>query len=73
MEEHVSVNAEECIACGMCVEVCPTTPCVFQMNDVAAVVVHLEVCEECMLCVENCPTNAIVMTGRVESAETLPT
>ena len=61
MEAHVTVLSEDCIGCGLCVEMCPTTPCVFEMQDISAVAVHPEVCERCMLCVENCPTNAVKM------------
>ena len=65
MAIYLTVSEEDCIGCEVCVEMCPTTPCVFQMRDILAVVVHSEVCEQCMLCIENCPTDAISM-GRSE-------
>lgn len=61
MPVYITVNDEECISCGICVEMCPTTPTVFEMRDVTVFAMHPEVCERCMLCVENCPTSAIVM------------
>ena len=59
MPVYLRIDGEDCIGCGLCVEMCPTTPCVFEMEDVTAVVRHAEVCELCMLCIENCPTSAV--------------
>jgi NAD-dependent dihydropyrimidine dehydrogenase PreA subunit len=61
MASNLEVIGEDCIGCGLCLEMCPATPCVFEMQDITAIVVHPEECERCMLCVENCPTNAIKM------------
>ncbi len=63
MAVYVRVSEEDCIGCGLCVEMCPTTPGVFEMEDLLSVVKHSEVCELCMLCVENCPMSAISMSG----------
>lgn len=62
MALYIMVNEEDCIGCGGCAEMCPTTPCVFEIREHISVVVHGEECEECMLCMENCPTNAITMS-----------
>jgi len=59
LESHVTISAEDCIGCGLCVEMCPATPGVFEMQDITAVVVHAEACERCRLCTDNCPTDAI--------------
>jgi len=59
MPLYIKVSEEECIGCGECVEVCPATPCVFELDGILAVAAHPEVCERCMMCIENCPTNAI--------------
>lgn len=66
MAIHIRISQEDCIACELCVEMCPTTPCVFQMVLGSAVVVHQEECEQCMLCVENCPTTAIHMGEKAD-------
>jgi len=62
LEEHISVIAEDCIGCELCVELCPATPTVFEMKEITAYAVHPEACEYCMLCIDNCPTDAIKMT-----------
>ncbi len=62
MAKHIKVSEEDCIACEVCVEMCPTTPCVFEMQKLTAVAVHPALCESCMLCMENCPTDAISMS-----------
>lgn len=59
LEEQIRIDAEDCIGCNLCIEVCPTTPCVFEMRDITAVVVYPDVCERCRLCTDSCPTNAI--------------
>ncbi len=67
MPVHLSISDEDCIGCGLCVEMCPTTPGVFEMEDVTAAVKYSEVCELCMLCIENCPTSAITLSQIEES------
>ena len=61
MADRIAISGEDCIGCGVCVEMCPTTPNVFEMRDILAAIVHPEVCESCMLCIENCPTDALSM------------
>lgn len=61
MPVYITVSEEDCIGCGVCAEMCPTLPTVFEMRDVMAFAVHPEVCERCMLCIENCPTDAILV------------
>ncbi len=62
MALYITVSFEDCIDCEVCCEVCPVTPCVFEMREGVAVVVYPDGCEECMLCTENCPTSAITMS-----------
>jgi electron transport complex protein RnfB len=51
------IKLQDCIGCGICVEVCPVS--VFVMSTDKAVVMYPEKCTGCKLCVENCPTGAI--------------
>ncbi len=62
------IDAERCIACGFCAEVCPTEPKAI-LSPLAEAVPYSyvldETCclrfkgEDCNLCKESCPTNAI--------------
>jgi NAD-dependent dihydropyrimidine dehydrogenase PreA subunit len=53
------IDANACVGCGTCVDVCPADPCVFEMQGDKAVVVNPDSCIECGACVENCPVNCI--------------
>lgn len=51
----VTINAEECVACGVCVDACPTDA--LSVDDVC--VVDADTCIDCGTCIEECPTDAI--------------
>ena len=53
-----TINADECSACGSCVEACPSG--VLEMGDVAKVA-NPDDCVECGACVEECPVGAITL------------
>ena len=58
--ENVSTlmyNAEKCVGCGMCTEVCPHG--VFEVSDGKAVLLEKDFCIECGACAMNCPASAI--------------
>ncbi|RLB40775.1 MAG: ferredoxin [Deltaproteobacteria bacterium] len=54
------VDADKCIGCGECVEVCPVD--VYEMQDEKSVPVNAEECLGCESCVEVCESNAITVT-----------
>jgi len=69
------ISPPKCIACGMCTEVCPTTPKAIQPPPPEAVPYSYSIVgsqclylkgEECNLCREICPTNAIVFGQKPE-------
>jgi ferredoxin len=60
----IEITVDDCIMCGLCVELCPSNPGVYEMGEVSAVVVNPDACEQCMLCTDNCPTDAIKMRWR---------
>jgi len=68
IQKHQYIDAERCIACGLCAEVCPSEPkaILAPLAEAAPYSYVLdETCclrskgEDCNLCRERCPTNAI--------------
>ena len=55
----VSVDADKCVGCGECVDVCPVE--VYELNDGKSVPAHEDECLGCESCVEVCEANAIVV------------
>jgi NAD-dependent dihydropyrimidine dehydrogenase PreA subunit len=60
--ETLTLDAEACVGCGACVDVCPHA--VFRLEAGKAVVALRGACMECGACARNCPVSAIyVMAG----------
>ena len=55
----VEVDAEKCIGCGECVDVCPVQA--FELKDGKAVLVNAEECLGCECCIEFCEEWAITV------------
>ena len=53
---HPIIDADECIACGVCVDACPSG--VLELNDVATVADE-DSCVACGACQDACPAGAI--------------
>ena len=51
----VKINADECIACGICVDECPQEA--LKVDDVC--VVDEDLCIDCGSCISSCPQEAI--------------
>ena len=51
----VTINADDCIACSICVDECPNEA--LSVDDVA--VVDADLCVDCGACIDACPQNAI--------------
>ena len=60
MGYQVVVDAEKCIGCEECIEVCPVD--VYEMKDEKSVVVNGEECLGCESCIEVCEQEAITVT-----------
>ncbi|HIJ00466.1 MAG: hypothetical protein PWQ88_875 [Candidatus Methanomethylophilaceae archaeon] len=51
----VKINADECVACGACADVCPEGA--ITVDDIA--VVDPDTCIDCHTCIDECPSDAI--------------
>jgi NAD-dependent dihydropyrimidine dehydrogenase PreA subunit len=51
------INEDECSACGICVDTCPSG--VLEIVGDTADAVHDENCDGCATCMEECPMGAI--------------
>jgi len=54
------VDAEKCIGCGNCVEVCPVD--VYEIQDGKSVPINAEECLGCESCLEACEEDAITLS-----------
>ena len=62
----LSYDAEKCMGCGRCEEVCPHR--VFDMQHGKAQIVDRDLCIECGACSLNCPVKAISVDAGVGCA-----
>ncbi|MBI5895492.1 MAG: 4Fe-4S binding protein [Desulfobacterales bacterium] len=53
-----SINAEKCIACGLCEAKCPV-----HAIDLSKLSIDTEACVLCFGCINNCPANAVHMAS----------
>lgn len=59
MGYNVNVDADKCVGCGECVDVCPVE--VYEIKDGKSEPVNAEECLGCESCVEVCETSAITV------------
>lgn len=62
----LALEADACIGCGMCTEVCPHQ--VFALSGDTAAIVDRDRCMECGACQANCPAAAIRVEAGVGCA-----
>ena len=53
----LAFDADKCIGCGRCAEVCPHG--VFDIDEKKALIADRDSCMECGACAMNCPADAI--------------
>jgi len=59
MSYNVTVDAEKCVGCGECVDVCPVE--VYELKDEKSVPVNEDECLGCESCIEVCEHDAITV------------
>ena len=62
----LELNADLCIGCGQCTNVCPHA--VFSMKNGKARIDDRDACMECGACARNCPVDAISVESGVGCA-----
>ncbi|MEW5937688.1 MAG: 4Fe-4S binding protein [Candidatus Thermoplasmatota archaeon] len=55
------VDQNKCKGHGVCYDVCPADPKVFEIRDAKSHVMNPDACIECGACEANCPESAIVL------------
>ena len=65
----LTYDADKCIGCGRCTEVCPHR--IFELKNSKARIVDKDACMECGACSLNCPAKAIEVNAGVGCAEAI--
>lgn len=64
------ISPSRCIACNICVKVCPTN--VFaEVSDTIPVIARQQDCQTCFMCEAYCPVDALYVSTQAEQAETV--
>ena len=62
-DEHLFLSSDRCIACGLCVDVCPYACLKMEVADSRAAAIRFrfndDACIRCRLCVDRCPADAL--------------
>ncbi len=56
----IEVDAEKCVGCGECVDICPED--VYELQDEKSGAVNADECVGCESCIEVCEEGAITVT-----------
>lgn len=65
----LALNAERCVGCSRCVDVCPHN--VFDIADGKARIIRRDDCVECGACALNCPAAALSVHAGVGCASAI--
>ncbi|MGL4362773.1 MAG: 4Fe-4S dicluster domain-containing protein [Cellulosilyticaceae bacterium] len=59
IKKHAQVQKENCVACGVCMKVCPINA--ISIKDGIVAVVDINRCVGCSKCIKECPASTILM------------
>ena len=62
----LALDAERCVGCGLCADVCPRG--VLSLDNGRAAIIDRDACMECGACAMNCPAGAITVQSGVGCA-----
>ena len=65
----LSLDAEKCVGCGTCTQVCPHA--VLAIENGKATMIDRDACMECGACALNCPTKALLVDAGVGCASAI--
>ena len=64
----ISINAESCTGCGLCILSCPTDVIRLDPASGKARVAYGEDCQVCYLCEDDCPTHSIALSHDITNS-----
>ena len=69
-----SLNADECVGCGICVDICPEDVVRYNQSEKKAYIAYPQDCIACLMCEWFCPVKCIEVSvdkARLADIETL--